>query len=345
LKTAVVILNWNGVNLLQEFIPPLLSSCEGIAEVIVADNASTDNSVEWLRNSHPGVRLILNRSNNGYAGGYNEALAQVEADYYVLLNSDVEVTPDWIGVLQDFMDRNPEVAVCQPKLRWHRIREKFEYAGAAGGYIDMLGYPFCRGRIFNSLEIDHGQYNDTAETFWASGACMMIRSEVFKKAGGFDESFFAHMEEIDLCWRILNMGYKIGYTDEAEVFHVGGATLPKNNPRKTFLNFRNNLTMLYKNLPWMLLVPVLAARIFLDLVAAIKFLLEGDAPDFIAVLKAHAAFASRVITGKISRSSGIPSKLPKTVYRGSIVIDHYIKRKQTFAGLGFTVPSIQKKKA
>jgi GT2 family glycosyltransferase len=335
LRTAVVILNWNGVNLLKEFLPPLVASCQGIAEVVIADNASTDNSVEWLRSHYPELKIIVNASNGGYAKGYNDALSQLDHDYFVLLNSDVEVTEGWIRTLVHFMDNNQQIAVCQPKLLWQRQREMFEYAGAAGGFIDMLGYPFCRGRIFNELEKDQHQYEDVINVFWASGACMMIRRDVFVDAKGFDNSFFAHMEEIDLCWRILLKGHKIAMVPQSVVYHVGGATLPKNNPRKTFLNFRNNLGMLYKNLPLLILVPVLLARIFLDLIAAMKFLLEGDAADFLAVLKAHFAFAGRVINGTLKRSREIPPYLPKEVYRRSIVWKFYLNRVKTFAGLRF----------
>jgi len=277
----------------------------------------------------------------GYAQGYNEALEQLNYEYFVLLNSDVLVTPGWLTTLQSFMDAHPKVGVCQPKMLWHNQPESFEYAGAAGGFIDFLGYPFCRGRIFTELEKDTGQYDDHISVFWASGACMMIRSDLFRLVGGFDNSFFAHMEEIDLCWRILLKGSGVACNGSAKVYHVGGATLPKINPRKTYLNFRNNLSMLFKNLPLRYLIPVLTARIFLDLLAALKFLFEGDRADFLAVIKAQLVFAGRVLSGKVHRTKNIQGKLPETVYRKSIVWKYYLGRIRKFLELKIKTKPVQ----
>ena len=291
IKVAVVILNWNGVSFLEKFLPNVLTCTGDEAEIIVADNASTDNSVAFIRQHFPDVRLISNDRNFGYAQGYNIALSQIEADYYVLLNSDVEVTPNWITPIIELMESDPSIAACQPKLLSYDRRQELEYAGAGGGFIDKLGYPFCRGRLFQTLEQDNGQYDDTREVFWASGACMFVRSSVFWEAEGLDKDFFAHMEEIDFCWRVKNIGYRVMYCGASTVYHVGGGSLPKSAARKTYLNIRNNLVMLYKNLPAEEIRKTFFKRYFLDGIAAIHFLLSsGSFKICWAVARAHASF-------------------------------------------------------
>lgn len=335
MKTAVIILNWNGLGLLQSYLPGVVETCRGIARVIVADNASTDTSVSWIKANFPEVEIISNQTNEGFAKGYNTALKQVDAEYMLLLNSDVEVTSGWLQPLISWLDQNPGTAVCQPKIRWFKHREQFEYAGACGGYLDAFGYPFCRGRMFGDLENDSQQYDEPAPVFWASGACMLIRSSVFREVEGFDPIFFAHMEEIDLCWRIRNHGYEIVCIPESVVYHVGGATLPKNNPGKTMLNFRNNLSMLYKNLPLAKLIPVLFTRLLLDGVAGLKFLIEGGAGDCSAVIKAHFQFYAFVLTGKIKRDPKTIRIFHPTIYKGLIVLDYYLLKKKKFSDLDF----------
>ena len=250
MRIAVVILNWNGKHMLEQFLPSVTAYTTGDAEVIIADNGSTDDSIAFLHDHYPTLRIIQLDKNYGFADGYNRALAQVDADYYVLLNDDVEVTPNWTAPVVEQMERNPRTAICQPKLLMYDQRDTFEYAGGAGGFLDKYGYPFCRGRLFTTLEKDHGQYDDPREIFWASGAAMFVRADVWKKLGGLDGEFFAHMEEIDFCWRAKNAGYRVEYCPLSTVYHVGGGTLPKSNPHKTYLNFRNNIAMLYKNANW-----------------------------------------------------------------------------------------------
>ncbi len=289
-KTAIVILNWNGKELLERFLPSVIKFKDDNSEIIIADNYSTDDSVSFLKATYPQLRLILNDKNYGFAEGYNLALKQIETEYYILLNSDIEVTANWAKGIIDFMEQNPDVAVCQPRIRSYREPELFEYAGACGGYIDKLGYPFCRGRLFQSIEKDHGQYNDIREIFWASGACFFIRAKLFHQAGGFDGDFFAHMEEIDLCWRLKNMGHRVFVYPDSIIYHVGGATLDKMSPRKTFLNFRNNLSLIYKNIPGDKLHSVLFKRVFLDMLAAFSFIFSGGFRHFGAVISAYYAF-------------------------------------------------------
>ena len=290
-KISVVILNWNGVGMLQKFLPKVVeySAMEGV-EVCVADNGSTDESVSYLQANFPNVRLIVLDKNYGFADGYNKALQQVEAEYVVLLNSDVEVTPHWLEPMTSYMDTHPEVAVCQPKIRSERHKEYFEYAGAAGGYLDKYGYPFCRGRIFEVVEKDLGQYDTIQPIFWATGAALFIRLKDYWEAGGLDGRFFAHMEEIDLCWRLRSRGRGIVCIPQSVVYHVGAATLKRENPRKTFLNFRNNLLMLYKNLPEKELKKVMFIRGLLDWVATFVFLLKGDGKNARAVWQARKEF-------------------------------------------------------
>ena len=332
MKIAVVILNWNGREFLRKFLPSVLAHSQDVAEVIIADNASTDSSIEFLQDNYPQLRIITNRTNGGFARGYNEALAEVEADYFILLNSDIEVTENWIDPVIKLMESDNSIAACQPKLRSFHNRSKFEYAGAAGGFIDEYGYPFCRGRIFQHIETDNGQYNDAIEIFWATGACMFVRADLYKKFGGFDEDFFAHMEEIDFCWRLKNAGYKIMYSPDSIVYHVGGGTLPKNSSQKTYLNFRNNLSLLYKNLPSHLIFPVFAVRFPLDAVAAFKFLIDGGFGDFYAVLRAHIYFYSHFSNLRLKRKQ-FRQSMVHGIYMGNLVKEYYINKKILFSQL------------
>lgn len=291
MRTAIVILNWNGKKMLWQFLPTVLKYSVDEADVYVADNASTDGSMEMLAEKFPAVKTLQLDRNYGFAEGYNRALAQIKADYYVLLNSDVEVTHHWLTPLIELMDAYPDVAACQPKLLSQLHRESFEYAGASGGYLDRYGYPFCRGRIFDTVERDNGQYDYATNVLWATGACLFIRSSDYWDAGGLDGRFFAHCEEIDLCWRLRQRGRRIVCSPESVVYHVGGGTLPKSNPMKTFLNFRNNLTMLYKNLPDDELRGVMRVRCFLDWLAAFEMLiLKHNFADFRAVIRGRRAF-------------------------------------------------------
>ncbi len=290
-KLAIVILNWNGANMLRKYLPTVLNYSRDEATIYVADNASTDDSLNLLRTSFPACKLIELERNWGFADGYNKALQQIDAEYYLLLNSDIEVTHHWLTPLIEFMDVHQEVAACQPKLLSIYNKDMFEYAGACGGYLDRYGYPFCRGRLFDTIEEDNGQYDNAAEILWATGAALMIRSKDYWDAGGLDGRFFAHNEEIDLCWRLHIRGRKIYCLPESYVYHVGGGTLPKSNPMKTFLNFRNNLTMLYKCLPDEELKHVMRWRWFLDYLAAWQTLiLNGHWGDFKAIYKARRAF-------------------------------------------------------
>ena len=336
-KVSVVILNWNGVGMLQKFLPGVIkySQGEGV-EVCVADNGSTDESVVWLQTYCPDVRLIVLGKNYGFADGYNMALQQVEAEYVVLLNSDVEVTPHWLEPLMEYMDVHPEKAACQPKIRSERNKTLFEYAGASGGYLDKYGYPFCRGRIFDVVEEDKGQYDTVQPIFWATGAALFIRLKDYRAAGGLDGRFFAHMEEIDLCWRLRSRGRGIVCIPQSTVYHVGAATLKKENPRKTFLNFRNNLLMLYKNLPEKELKRVMFIREVLDGVAALVFLLKGEKEAARAVLQARKEFkrirpdfeASRAENMEKAVSAVIPERVDY-----SILWKYHAGRKKVFSSL------------
>ena len=290
IKTAVVVLNWNGKAWLEKFLPTLVKHSQE-ATVFVADNASTDDSVDFVKNNFPTVKIIINATNGGYAKGYNDALKQIDAEYFVLINSDIEVTKDWLSPIIYLMDRDKKIAACQPKLLDYKRRNTFEYAGASGGFIDNLGYPFCRGRIFDDLEQDKAQYNDTIEVFWATGACLFVRASHFNEIGGLDEDFFAHQEEIDLCWRLKNKGYKIMVQPKSVVYHVGGGTLNAGSPFKTHLNFRNNLFMLFKNLPTYSLFTTIPTRLVLDGVAALTFLNKDNGlRHVLAIAKAHFIF-------------------------------------------------------
>lgn len=320
---------------MREFIPILKKHTGGKARIIVGDNASSDGSVAWLREFHPDVEILTNPVNEGFAKGYNSILSRIDAEYLVLLNSDVEVTEGWLAPMESFLDHTPGVAICQPKLLDYRSRDKFEYAGACGGYIDRYGYPFCRGRLFAHLETDQGQYDEAAPVFWATGACMMIRSSVFKQVNGFDPSFFAHMEEIDLCWRVRNAGYEVVCIPKSTVYHLGGGTLPNNNPNKTLLNFRNNLSMLYKNLPSNRLFTVIFSRLVLDGIAAIRFLAEGHVGDAAAVFEAHVQFYQRILNGTLHRENNRTPKDHSTIFPGLIVWEYYFLGKKKFSDLDF----------
>ena len=336
-KTSIVILNYNGRAMLARFLPTVINYSRRTAEIVVADNASTDDSVVWLKAHHPEIRLIQLDRNYGFAEGYNQALRQVESTYYVLLNSDVEVTHHWLTPLLEFMDNHPEACACQPKLLSEAQRDAFEYAGAAGGFLDKLGYPFCRGRIFDTIENDNGQYDFRQRVLWATGACMLIRSDDYWKAGGLDGRFFAHNEEIDLCWRLRQQGRRIVCLPESVVYHVGGGTLPKGNPMKTFLNFRNNLTMLYKNLPDSELHHVMRVRFFLDWLAAFQMLILGRSiGDFKAVIRGRREFNrwkhdfdnDRKRIQSTKKVNHIPEILGK-----SLLWQYYAKGKKLFSQL------------
>ena len=288
-KIAVVILNWNGVKLLEQFLPSVIQFSEG-ATIYVADNDSTDNSVAFVTENFPTVKIVKNSGNHGFAKGYNDALKHIDAEIYALVNSDIEVTENWLKPILDTFEEEKQTAIIQPKILDFKNKEYFEYAGAAGGFIDKYGFPFCRGRIFDTVEKDNGQYNDNIELFWASGACFFIRKNVYHELGGFDESFFAHQEEIDLCWRAANEGHIIKYNSQTVVYHVGGATLQQGNPKKIYLNFRNSLLMMVKNLPKRGLFWVIFFRMILDGVAGIRFLTQGKFGHTFAILKAHFSF-------------------------------------------------------
>ena len=339
-KVAIVILNWNGQKMLAKFLPNVIEYSRQDAEIWVADNSSSDGSMHLLETQFPQVKTIVLEQNFGFAEGYNRALRQIEADYYVLLNSDVEVSHHWLTPLIEFMDSHLQVAACQPKLLAEYDKDSFEYAGACGGFLDKYGYPFCRGRIFGTVERDNGQYDYQQEILWATGACMMIRSADYWKAGGLDGHFFAHNEEIDLCWRLRLMGRKIYCIPESEVYHVGGGTLPKSNPMKTFLNFRNNLTMLYKNLSDKELSHVMRVRWFLDYLAAFEMLLlQRNWGDFKAVFKARKAFkewrSSFDEERKRIQSQRVEEEIPQ-IFQTSILWQYYAKGVKNFKDLKTT---------
>ncbi len=338
MKVAIVILNWNGQQMLADYLGQVVEYSKDEAEIIVADNGSTDDSVEWVRTHFPEVRIIQLDRNYGFAEGYNKALVQVDCTYYVLLNSDVEVTPHWLTPLIEEMDARPEVAACQPKILSEVRKGSFEYAGACGGYIDRFGYPFCRGRIFDTVEEDHGQYDTPQEVLWASGCCLMIRADDYWSADGLDGRFFAHNEEIDLCWRLYQTGRKIFCFPQSTVYHVGGGTLPKGNPRKTFLNFRNNLTMLWKNLPEEDLRPVMLLRWLLDYVAAWWTLIgQRNLGDFKAIYRARRAFLAWRYDFDTDRCFASPEEKAKLPADGrkpySILWQYHIKGRKHFSDL------------
>ncbi|HWL00149.1 MAG TPA: glycosyltransferase family 2 protein [Parapedobacter sp.] len=332
-KVAIVILNWNGRFFLEKFLPSVYNSDYPNIEFIVGDNGSTDNSVEFVRTVYPTIRIVQNDRNLGFAGGYNEVLKTVKADYFVLLNSDVEVPPDWITPVIEMLESNPDMAVAQPKIRSYYHRDHFEHAGAAGGFIDGYGFPFCRGRMLHVLEKDDGQYNHPCDVFWASGAAFFIKQRHWELSGGFDADFFAHMEEVDLCWRLQQAGCRIGYCPQSVVYHVGGGTLATSNPQKTYLNFRNNLFMLQKNLPFLRACWVISARMWIDLAALIHFMIVGKFRDAWAISRAHQRFFLDIFkTARKRNRNGKPGKL-RGFYRGSFIWAFYVHGKHTFSKL------------
>ncbi len=330
MKVAIIILNWNGKKLLETFLPSVLEH-SGQADVYVADNASTDDSLNYMKQHHPQVKCIKNPENKGYAGGYNQALKQVDADVYCLLNSDIEASPGWLNPIIRLMEGNTRIAVVQPKILDYNRRDYFEYAGAAGGFIDQLAYPYCRGRIFESIEKDEGQYNDSRKIFWASGACMCIRRDVFWELDGFDEDYFAHQEEIDLCWRIQNRGYEVWYAGTSVVYHVGGATLDKMNPQKTFLNFRNSLFSITKNLPLSRALTLVFYRLVLDGITGVYFLLQGKFSHVRAIVKAHISYYAHVRTMLEKRNKG--PFTDKYYDCTSIVWEYFVYHKKKYSQL------------
>ena len=337
MTTAVVILNWNGEKYLEQFLPILIENTKlSGSEIIIADNASTDSSLLILQEKFPSIRTVVLDKNYGFAGGYNKALAQIEADYYVLLNSDVEVMSNWLEPLITYMDKHADVAACQPKIRSYFNRKYFEHAGAAGGYIDRFGFPFCRGRVLGTAEEDKGQYDNITDIFWATGACLLVRSKTFWNVGGLDDDFFAHMEEIDLCWRLKSRGYRIVCIPESTVFHVGGGTLNVENPYKTYLNFRNNLLMLYKNLPAKLLKDTMFWRMIFDYIAAIQLFVTGKPKNAISVFKARSDFKRMQPNFEEKRKQNIlysTSDNYSDILQKSIVIEYFLKGKKTFDSL------------
>lgn len=329
MKLSVIILNWNGRKLLEQFLPTA-SRFTGSKEVrlIVADNGSTDDSVEWVRRNHPEVAVITLDKNYGFAEGYNRAIAASPSEYTILLNSDVEVTENWWRPLLDFMEKNPDVGACQPKIKSFRNKEYFEYAGAAGGYLDRLGYPYCRGRLFDSIEKDEGQYDDApADICWASGAALMVRTQLYLSLGGLDPKFFAHMEEIDLCCRIHAAGFRVCVVPDSEVYHVGGASLSQGNPKKTYLNFRNNLLLLHKNLPEKKGKKVLFVRRLADTLAFFMYIAKLDFANARAILKAHSDFRKMRKGYNTFPASDTLSTLPGA--DRNTVFDHFILRKKS----------------
>jgi GT2 family glycosyltransferase len=327
LKFAIVILNWNGEALLERYLP-LVVKYSGDADIYVADNASTDGSVAFVRQNFPNVNLIQNSSNNGFAKGYNDALKDVDADIYCLLNSDVEVTPDWLEPVKETFLKLPEASIIQPKILDLLRRDYFEYAGACGGFLDKFGYPFCRGRIFQAIEKDEGQYDDTIEIFWATGACMFIKSEVFHALGGFDEDYFAHQEEVDLCWRAQNKGLKIYYVGASHIYHLGGSTLSNMNPKKTFLNFRNSLYSITKNLPRKKAFPIVFIRLILDGIAAIRFIIQLKPAHCWAILRAHLSYYRHFV--KMYRKREKANFVTKYYITKSIVWSYFVDHIRNF---------------
>ena len=337
MRTAVVILNWNGEKFLNQFLPVLLRNTQlpGV-DIYVADNASTDNSLSLIEEQFPTVKTLLLDKNYGFAGGYNKALAQINADYFVLLNSDVEVTENWLQPLLNYMNENADVAACQPKIKSFYNRDYFEHAGASGGFIDYLGFPFCRGRVVGTAEMDRGQYDTVIDVFWATGACLLIRSELYNQVGGLDDEFFAHMEEIDLCWRLRSRGFRIVCIPQSTVFHVGGGTLQVEHPHKTYLNFRNNLLMLYKNLPQKSLSNIMRWRMLFDYAAAFQLFVTGKPKNAKSVFKARRDF-KKMLPGFVDKrienlSSAKRTDFPEML-RKSIVIEYYLKGNKTYSKL------------
>lgn len=330
MKIAIVILNWNGRDLLEKFLPSVVKYSLEDAEVYVADNNSTDESISFLQNNYPQVKIIQNKINGGYAKGYNDALKHIDADIYALVNSDIEVTENWLKPIKSVFEEDQSTAIIQPKLLDYKDKSKFEYAGASGGFVDFMGYPFCRGRIFMELEKDNGQFNDIADIFWASGACFFIKSNIYHELGGFDEEYFAHQEEIDLCWRVQNKGHKIKYVGASEVYHVGGATLQESNPQKTYLNFRNSLFTIAKNVPKRFVFIVIFFRLIMDAIAGLKFIFELRPVHTWAIIKAHLSFYWHV-RKMLKKRKALSFKQTSYFYCFSVVWEHFIKGKKTFS--------------
>jgi hypothetical protein len=337
IKVAVVILNWNGRVFLEKFLPNVVKYSSGHdRKIVIVDNNSTDDSIRFIRSNYPGVEIIIYNKNHGYARGYALALPQVEASYYVLLNSDVEVTEGWLEPLIALMDSDKTIGAVMPKILSFSDKNLFEYAGAGGGFIDKYGYPFCRGRILTSLEKDTGQYNDTREVFWASGACMFLRAGAYSKTGGLDGDFFAHMEEIDLCWRLKRLDYKIYYCAQSVVYHVGGGTLPNDNPRKLYYNYRNSLYLLFKNLNRGEFITILVPRIILDGISATLYILQGKWFFFMAVFRAHVRFyvsLPRLINKRRIFNKIIQKKAVDQIFKKSIVFQFFVKKIRKFSDI------------
>jgi len=331
LKTAIVILNWNGEKLLEQFLPSIVNFSANEAAIYVADNASTDASIAFVKEFFPSVNIVENGVNGGYAKGYNDALQFIEADIYCLINSDVAVTKNWLPPILEVFKKEKNTAIIQPKILDFKEQTKFEYAGAGGGFIDLYGYPYCRGRLFNHLEVDAHQFNDVADIFWASGACFFIRAEVYHQLNGFDEDYFAHQEEIDLCWRTQNIGLDVKYVGTATVYHVGGATLQETNPHKTYLNFRNSLLNIVKNVPKKWFLFVVFSRLILDGIAGLKFLLEFRPIHTFAILKAHFSFYKNFFRFLRKRKT-LQKKMNYNIHT-SIVWQYFIMRRKKFADL------------
>jgi GT2 family glycosyltransferase len=331
LKTAIVILNWNGKKLLEQFLPSIVRFSSDEAEIYVADNASEDTSISYIKHHFPCVKIIKNTENGGYAKGYNDALQKINADIYCLINSDVEVTQNWLNPILTVFNTDENTAIIQPKILAFKDKTNFEYAGAAGGFIDLYGYPYCRGRVFNDIEKDRNQFNDISEIFWASGACFFIRSKVYHQLNGFDEDYFAHQEEIDLCWRTQNIGYRVKYVGNSTVFHVGGATLKETDPQKTFLNFRNSLLNVVKNVPKKWFLFVVFSRLLLDGIAGIKFILELRPIHSLAILKAHFSFYTNFY--KFLKKRKVLQKKSNYNLHTSIVWQYFILGRKKFKDL------------
>jgi GT2 family glycosyltransferase len=330
-SVAIVILNWNGRNFLEKFLPSVVASTYKNLQIVVADNASADDSVTFIKEHYPQIRLVVNYRNYGFAEGYNKALEQVSADYYVLLNSDVEVKSDWIEPVIELMESDALIAACQPKILSYNNKDMFEYAGAAGGWIDSFGYPFCRGRVFDTCEKDNGQYDNAQQVFWASGAALFVKAEVFQQLNGFDESFFAHQEEIDLCWRMQLAGYKVYVEPQSSVYHVGGGSLPTGSEQKVYLNFRNNLVMMYKNLPGQELYWKIPLRNALDNLAALKNLISGNWGGFKAILRAQLHFYKWILGERSNKWFPKDKKeVVHGVFSGLVIWEYYGKGRKTF---------------
>jgi GT2 family glycosyltransferase len=338
-RVALVIIHWNRRDFLEQFLPSVVKSNYENLEIIVVDNASADDSIKFLKENYPSIRLIRHNYNYGYAGGYNRALSQVNADYYILLNNDIEVPEHWIDPIIERMESDHRIAACQPKILQFKQKDSFEYAGAGGGFIDRFGYVFCRGRIFESIEVDQGQYNEAMPVFWATGACLALRADAFHEVHGFDENFFAHMEEVDLCWRLQLAGYDIWVEPASHVFHVGGGTLSKIRPQKTYLNFKNSLVMLLKNLPLSIGIWLIPIRTILDFLSSLYFLMNGEPRHSWAIHRAHYEFFFRFrkwyrLRAYIKRKRAHQDL--KGVYPGSIVYEHFIRRTTSFSELEHT---------